>query len=98
GLLAEPERLDNGYKQYGAEHLARLLHIRRLVGLGVPLSRIGDDDVAGQSIQETLHQLDVELVASIQRLQQARSDIASMCDEDRAGARGADKSIGENKP
>lgn len=97
GLLAEPERKDNGYKQYGVKHLARLLRIRRLVGLGVPLSRIGDD-VARQNIQETLRQLDAELVASIQRLQRARCDIASMCDEARAGAPGAGESIGENRP
>src|SRR5690606_8663333 len=31
GLLAEPARKDNGYKQYGVKHLARLLRIRRLV-------------------------------------------------------------------
>lgn len=98
GLLPEPERKDNGYKQYGVKHLARLLRIRRLAGLGVPLSRIGDEDVAGQNIQETLRQLDAELVASIHRLQRTRSDIASMCDEARAGATGADESIGENRP
>ncbi len=98
GLLAEPERKDNGYKQYDEKHLARLLRIRRLVGLGVPLSHVGDDDVARQSLQETLHLLDAELAASIQRLQRARSDIASMCDEVRAGVPGAGDSIGENRP
>lgn len=97
GLLADPDRLDNGYKQYGAKHLARLLHIRRLVRLGVPLSRIGDD-VAGGGIQESFRQLDVELVASIRRLQQARSDMACMCDEVRARACEAGESIEENRP
>jgi DNA-binding transcriptional MerR regulator len=40
GLLPEPERRSNGYKQYTVPHLVRLLRIRRLVDLGVPLSRI----------------------------------------------------------
>lgn len=82
GLLAEPERRDNGYKQYGEKHLIRLLRIRRLARLGVPLSHIRDDDIDGLNTQETLRQLDTELVASIQRLQQVRSDIAaSQCDD-----------------
>jgi DNA-binding transcriptional MerR regulator len=34
GLLAEPERHPNGYKQYGVTHLLRLLRIKRLVDLG----------------------------------------------------------------
>ncbi|MFD2466244.1 MerR family transcriptional regulator [Amycolatopsis silviterrae] len=38
GLLAEPERLANGYKQYGVVHLVRLLRIKRLVGLGFSLT------------------------------------------------------------
>jgi DNA-binding transcriptional MerR regulator len=82
GLLAEPERKDNGYKQYGPEHLVRLLRIRRLVGLNVPLSQIRDDGIDGPSTRETLRQLDAELLGSIHRLQQARSDIAdSLGDE-----------------
>jgi DNA-binding transcriptional MerR regulator len=82
GLLAEPERKPNGYKQYGVTHLLRLLQIRRLVELGVPLSQIRDEDIDGLSTQERLRQLDAELLASIHRLQQARSDIAaSLCDE-----------------
>lgn len=40
GLLEEPDRRHNGYKQYEMVDLVRLLHIRRLVELGVPLSRI----------------------------------------------------------
>ncbi|MFE5774494.1 MerR family transcriptional regulator [Brachybacterium sp. NPDC056505] len=47
GLLPEPERRSNGYKQYTVPHLVRLLRIRRLVDLGVPLARIDSiDDLA----------------------------------------------------
>ena len=46
GLLTEPERMSNGYKQYGASHLLRLHQIRRMRELGIPLADIGavDDD------------------------------------------------------
>ena len=33
GLLPEPERRSNGYKQCGVAHLVRLLRIKRLVDL-----------------------------------------------------------------
>ena len=39
GLLAEPERRANGYKQYGVAHLVRLLRIKRLTDLGLSLRR-----------------------------------------------------------
>lgn len=42
GLLPEPPRSANGYREYGALDLARLLRIKRLAGLGFPLSRIGE--------------------------------------------------------
>ena len=33
GLLPEPERDESGYRRYGAEHLVRLIRIRRLRSL-----------------------------------------------------------------
>lgn len=41
GLLPEPMRADNGYREYGAEHLLRLLRIRQLASLGFSLEQIG---------------------------------------------------------
>lgn len=78
GLLEEPKRRYNGYKQYEVLHLVRLLRIRRLADLGVPLSHmhdLGNDESAAPII---LHDLDDELQATIERLQQARSDIAAI--------------------
>jgi DNA-binding transcriptional MerR regulator len=75
GLLAEPERRANGYKQYGVAHLVRVLHIKRLTDLGFSLSQIaamGDiDDHPG----EALRALDAELAAAIERLQRARVEL-----------------------
>jgi len=75
GLLDEPERRYNGYKQYGVRHLVRLLRIRRLADLGVPLSQVG---AGGESMSDALREVDAELAASIERLQQARTDIAAI--------------------
>ncbi|MEU7608211.1 MerR family transcriptional regulator [Micromonospora sp. NPDC049204] len=76
GLLDEPERRPNGYKQYGVQHLVVLLRIRRLVELGVPLSRIGAITSGGAPAPEVLRQVDADLAAEVERLRRARSDIA----------------------
>jgi DNA-binding transcriptional MerR regulator len=79
GLLDEPERRYNGYKQYGVRHLVRLLRIRRLTSLGVRLSQV---DATGESTTEVLRELDERLVANIDRMQRARIDIAAILQED----------------
>ncbi|KAA9143511.1 MerR family transcriptional regulator [Microbacterium lushaniae] len=81
GLLDEPERRYNGYKQYGVRHLVRLLRIRRLADLGVPLSQVGVVGTGGENTPEVLHALDAELAENIARLQQARADIAAILDD-----------------
>ncbi|MEI3308806.1 MAG: MerR family transcriptional regulator [Eggerthella lenta] len=42
GLLPEPPRGENGYRDYHAEDLVRLLRVKRLSSLGFSLSRIGE--------------------------------------------------------
>ena len=81
GLLNEPERGYNGYKQYGVSELVRLLRIRRLAELGVPLSRIAEVSRGGASAPETLRKLDADLAASVQRIEQARAEIAVILSE-----------------
>ena len=78
GLLAEPDRRFNGYKQYEVRHLVRLLRIRRLADLGVPLSEVGRVDSGGESMPGLLRELDAELAASIERLQRTRTDIEAI--------------------
>ncbi|SDT37232.1 MerR family transcriptional regulator [Microlunatus soli] len=77
GLLNEPDRNRKGYKQYRVGHLLRLLRIRRLSALGVPLSQIAElqDD---EHPEESLRRLDDELAAHIDRLQHARSELRAM--------------------
>ncbi|MGB3373804.1 MAG: MerR family transcriptional regulator [Microbacterium sp.] len=78
GLLEEPERRYNGYKQYGVRDLVRLLRIRRLAELGVPLSKVGPLGADDEGMPEALRQLDAELAQSIERMQKARTEIAAV--------------------
>lgn len=87
GLLDEPERRYNGYKQYEMQHLVTLLRIRRLADLGVPLSQLHDLSSGAEGASEVLHDLDAELQMSIERLQGARADIVEIL-RHRASAHG----------
>lgn len=85
GLLPEPPRSQNGYREYGAEDLVRLLRIKRLSSLGFSLSRIGDvidemdenlAEASGPTADASLDELDRELELQIERLQEQRRTIA----------------------
>ncbi|MFJ4656832.1 MerR family transcriptional regulator [Nocardia sp. NPDC088792] len=76
GLLAEPERADNGYKLYGVAHLVRLLRIKRLADLGFSLTSIAELGDAAEHSEHALRALDAELAATIDRLQRNRVELA----------------------
>ncbi len=78
GLLDEPERRYNGYKQYGVGELVCLLRILRLVELGVPLAKIADAVAGGQSTSTMLREQSAHLALRIEQLQHARADIAAI--------------------
>jgi DNA-binding transcriptional MerR regulator len=76
GLLEEPDRKSNGYKQYEVRHLTRILQIKRLTELGVPLARIAamGTDLDGQA--SVFRVIDSELEATVERLQGIRRELA----------------------
>lgn len=80
GLLEQPQRSSNGYKSYEVRHLVELLRIRRLRELGVPVDQIdrvaAGDDRAATALQD----IDAELAATIERLQEARAQIRTIVD------------------
>jgi len=78
GLIDEPERRYNGYKQYGVAELVCLLRILRLVELGVPLAKITDAVAGGQSTSTMLQEQSEQLAVRIEQLQRARADIAAI--------------------
>lgn len=70
GVLPEPARTRNGYREYTVHDLVRLLRIKRLAALGIPLERMPamiEADPADHAA--TLRQLDADLDAQIARLQ-----------------------------
>ena len=75
GLLPEPERHSNGYKQYGVAHLVRLLRIKRLVDLGFSLARIAETGEDDDHPADALRAVDAELGVTIERLQRARLEL-----------------------
>jgi len=76
GLLDEPDRASNNYKQYGVSHLVRLLQITRLTDLDVPLAQIALMDQGDAASERTLLLLDADLAATIDRLNRVRSELA----------------------
>jgi DNA-binding transcriptional MerR regulator len=75
GLLTEPHRSSNGYQHYDVTHLVRLLRIRRLSELGLPLALIRDLGESDAHPGQALRSLQTELDASIDRLQRLRAEL-----------------------
>lgn len=78
GVLDQPARASNGYKQYGVAHLVRVLQIKRLTDLGFSLAQVA---ALGEEInhpEHSLRALDAELEATIERLQRARTELGSI--------------------
>ncbi len=78
GLLEEPERDANNYKQYQVSHLLRLLQIRRLVDLGMSLDQVASMQHADQDPDDVVRALDAELEATIDRARRARGQLARL--------------------
>ena len=71
--------MSNGYKQYGAaSHVLRLLQIRRLRDLGIPLEDISSIEDDHEAQQLALKHLDAELGENIAELEKTREQIAEL--------------------
>lgn len=82
GILDEPPRTHNGYRRYGAGDVVRVLRIKRMAALGIPLERMRPllDD-PGRDSTGLLDALDAELAAEIDRLVRRRQLIARLRSE-----------------
>lgn len=79
GLLPEPPRSQNGYRDYTALDVARVLRIKRLTSLGFSLSDIAHfDSASSEDFETTLEALDKELARKIDALQEQRHIIAEL--------------------
>lgn len=79
GVLDEPPRSANGYRQYDVHDLIRVLRIRQLAALGVSLDRMPSllEDATADA-PEMLEQLDTELTTEIERLCSRRTLVAQL--------------------
>ncbi|MER7896545.1 MerR family transcriptional regulator [Streptomyces sp. NPDC096046] len=82
GLLPEPERRANGYREYGLRHAVVLARIRRLTELGLGLAEVRDvlADDAGKDLVEVLTELDEDLARQEQALRERRARLRTLLD------------------
>ncbi|MBX9471586.1 MerR family transcriptional regulator [Microcella sp.] len=79
GILDEPPRSVNGYREYDVHHLVRILRISRLASLGLPLQGLAEIlDAPGDDASAMLDELDREVAAQIERLEARRATIAEL--------------------
>lgn len=82
GLLPEPERLTNGYRDYTLRHAVVLARIRRLTELGLGLAEVRDvlADDAGKDLAEVLAKLDEDLARQEAAIRERRVRLRALLD------------------
>ncbi|MGO2860524.1 MAG: MerR family transcriptional regulator [Brevibacterium sp.] len=78
GVLAEPPRQSNGYRDYSADHLVTLLRIGQLTDSGLSLAQAAAmaADCGSSSADEALDEVDKALEAKIAALTEQRERLA----------------------
>ncbi|HEX6520112.1 MAG TPA: MerR family transcriptional regulator [Streptosporangiaceae bacterium] len=87
GLLAEPARQANGYREYSLRDAVELARVRRLTELGLSLDEVGDALAgdAGRELVGILRELDADLARQEDDLRQRRARLAQMLRQAEAG-------------
>ncbi|MGW2054533.1 MerR family transcriptional regulator [Streptomyces sp. NPDC001840] len=83
GLLPEPPRQPNGYREYSLRDAVELARIRRLTELGLSLDEVKDvlaDDV-GKDLVEILTELDADLARQEEAIRQRRARLARLFEQ-----------------
>ncbi|MFE9247741.1 MerR family transcriptional regulator [Streptomyces sp. NPDC007088] len=80
GLLPEPARRGNGYRDYGLRDAVALARVRRLSELGLGLDEVRDAlaDDAGHELAEVLDELDADLARQEADLRERRKRLARL--------------------
>ncbi|MFK0296196.1 MerR family transcriptional regulator [Streptomyces sp. NPDC090442] len=80
GLLPEPVRRANGYREYGLRDAVALARVRRLTELGLGLEEVRDvlADDAGKELREVLTELDADLARQEEALRVRRVRLAEL--------------------
>ncbi|WP_309053885.1 MerR family transcriptional regulator [Streptomyces sp.] len=87
GLLPEPGRRANGYREYGVRDAVLLARVRRLAELGLGLDEVRDvlADDEGRELVEVLEELDEDLARQEAVVRARRARLAELLAEARAG-------------
>ncbi|WP_128428060.1 MerR family transcriptional regulator [Streptomyces cyaneus] len=80
GLLPEPERRPNGYRDYTLRHAVVLARIRRLTELGLGLAEVRDvlAEDAGKDLVEVLTELDEDLARQEAAVRERRARLRAL--------------------
>ena len=81
GLLPEPVRLANGYREYRLRDAVALARVRRLAELGLSLDEIRDvlADDRGRELREVLEELDADLARQQEAIAARREPAGHAC-------------------
>ena len=92
GLLPEPVRRSNGYREYGIRDAVLLARIRRLTELGLGLDEVRDviADDEGRELVDVLQELDEDLAQQETVIRERRERLAALLTEARDGRMTAD--------
>ncbi|GLW10194.1 MerR family transcriptional regulator [Microtetraspora sp. NBRC 13810] len=92
GVLPEPPRRANGYREYGMRDAIALARVRRLVALGLSLDEVRDTvvDDQGRELPEILLEIDAGLARQEQEIRLRRSRLAELLTRAEAGTLGLD--------
>ncbi|MFG2758358.1 MerR family transcriptional regulator [Streptomyces wuyuanensis] len=87
GLLPEPTRRANGYRDYSVRDAVLLARIRRLTELGLGLDEVRDvvADDAGRELVEVLEELDDDLARQQELLSERRERLGVLLEQARSG-------------
>ncbi|QGV80891.1 MerR family transcriptional regulator [Streptomyces ficellus] len=87
GLLPEPRRLGNGYRDYTLRDAVLLARIRRLTELGLGLDEVRDvlADDAGRELVDVLEELDADLARQQGEIGARRERLGVLLEQARAG-------------
>ncbi|MFG2745142.1 MerR family transcriptional regulator [Streptomyces chartreusis] len=86
GLLPEPERRANGYREYTLRHAVVLARIRRLTELGLGLAEVRDvlAEDAGKDLAEVLTELDEDLARQEAAIRERRQRLRTLLETEGA--------------
>ncbi|MEV4360280.1 MerR family transcriptional regulator [Nonomuraea sp. NPDC049625] len=92
GILPEPPRLANGYREYGMRDAIALARVRRLVELGLSLEEARDviADDRSRELSDILAEIDADLARQEHEIQLRRGRLAEVLKQAETGSLGPD--------